>query len=354
MALPNYTANQFMGRFIVVNGQLYEKDNVMRADILNDYIPVTENVGNVMERAREVGYTNVDPTTGNAISDSSFDKPQEEAKSPVLAQGIPERDLDEYIASGGITGIPGGSSSSSGSGGGSGSSGGLNLPSTGDPGLDQLTGELENYLNELEKRGQVLNPNIVLDEKTLAKFTKQAEQEINPYYSSQLKAARESLLYNTGYSRSEVLQNEADLERQYKTAFKQTGESAADRGFALSGIRQQEEGELATNAQNQINAGRRTLDFNTGNQARTFAQTYGTSNMPTLDISGAPSITGGETNFNRQGPSRSLYTLDPAIYDGLTGSQEFERRGQVSSRASQLEEAFRGNQALTQQRALTL
>lgn len=351
--LPNYTANKYMGRFIMVNGQLYEKDNVTNETILNDYIPVTTNVGNVMERARQVGYTNVDPATGNPVSDSSLDKPQTETTSPTLATGVSQRNIDDYISGGGITGVPGGTSSSSGTSTSS-SSGGLNLPSTGDPLLDQTLGQLENYLNELEKRGQVLNPNIQLDASTLAKFTKQAEQEINPYYSTQLKSARESLLYGAGYSRDEVLRNEQDLEKQYGQQFKQLGESAADRGFAQSGIRQREEGDLATDTQNTINANRRQLEFNTGNQARQFAQTYGTSNMPTLDIGNTPSVFGGETGFNKPQGTRSLYQLDPNVYDGLVGSQQYEQRGAVKNRASELESAFRSNQALTQQRSLTL
>lgn len=228
------------------------------------------------------------------------------------------------------------------------------MPSTGDPALDATLGSLEEYIKELEKRGQVLNPNIVLDAKTLAQFTKQAEQEINPYYAGQLKMARESLLNSAGFSRDEVLRTEQQLEQQYQQRFRETGESAADRGFALSGIRQREEGQLATDTQRVIDSNRRKLEFDTGNAARGFAQQYGTSNMPTLNIGATPSITGGENKFSTNPGTRSLYQLDPGVYQGLVGSQEFEQRGAVRNRASQLEEAFRSNQALQQARSLTL
>ena len=242
------------------------------------------------------------------------------------------------------------------SGGSLGSSGGsaLNLPSTGNPQLDATLASLENYMKELEKRGQVLNPNIKLDATTLAKFTKQAESEINPYYSTQLKLARENLLTNAGYSKDEVLRNEQELEKQYKTAFRQTGETAADQGFALSGQRVRQESELAQNTQNTIDSNRRKLSFDTGQNVRNYAQQFGSSNIPTLDIGNAPTITGGETGFSKPSGNRSLYSLDPNVYDGLVGSQQYEQTAAIRNRSSQLEEAFRSNQALDQQRLLTL
>lgn len=225
---------------------------------------------------------------------------------------------------------------------------------TGNPELDAMLGSLEKYLQELEKRGQVLNPNIKIDEKTLAQFTKQAEQEIDPYYRTQLAAAREKLMANAGYARDEIVRNEQELDRKYQQDFRQLGESAADRGFALSGIRQREEGNLATDTQNTINTNRRNLEFDLGNTARDFAMAYGSTNMPNIDIGNAPRVLGGENKFASTPGNRNLYQLDPNVYAGLVGSQEFERRGNVRNRASQLESAFRSNQALTQQRSLTL
>lgn len=244
--------------------------------------------------------------------------------------------------------------SGSGASGGTGSGGGLGGVSTGNPVLDATLGSLEKYLKELEKRGKVLNPNIQLDAKTLAQFTKQAEQEINPYYSSQLKLARESLLSSAGYSRDDVLRTEEELERQYKTQFKELGESAADRGFAQSGIRNVEEQELAGNTQRTVDDNRRKLEFNVENSARQFAQAYGSKELPSVSIGERPLIGAGETGFSKQAGSRQLYSLDSGIYDSLIGSQEFERRGAVKSRSSELESAFRSNQALQQQRSLTL
>lgn len=229
-----------------------------------------------------------------------------------------------------------------------------NVASTGDPALDATLASLNGLIAQLAARGQVINPNIKIDEATLAKFTKQAEAEINPYYATQLKLARERLLTDAGYSRDEILKNEQDLERQYKTAFRGIGESAADQGFALSGLRQRSESELAQNVNDTIAKGRRDLSFKLGDQAAQFAQQFGGRETPTVNIADMPTVASGELGFNRGGQQRSLYTLDPNIYDSLIGEQQFANRGAVKNRAAELEQAFRSNQALDQQRSLVL
>lgn len=220
--------------------------------------------------------------------------------------------------------------------------------------FQDILDSLEEYLDELEKRGEVINPNIEITPERMAEFTRQAEGEINPYYSSQLKLARETLLRSVGYSTDEILRQEQDAENTYKRQFRTLGEDAADVGFALSGIRQRQEGELAQDTQKTLEERRRSLEFNTGSDVRNFAQLYGATELPNFEIAKGPNVLAGESSFSRPGGTRSLYNLDPAIYSGLVGSQEFERRGAVKTRASELEEAFRSNEALKQQRQLTL
>lgn len=237
-------------------------------------------------------------------------------------------------------------------GGGTIGAGGVDL-STLSPEFKGLYDELEGYLKRLQENGQVLNPNIDITPDQVAAFTKQAETEINPYYSGQLKLAREDLLRSVGKATEDIGLSEADAQRKYGTGLRQLGETSADQGFAQSGLRNRAEGDLATDTQNSINANRRTLDFNTGSAVRSFAQKYGTSEVPQLNIGGSPAVSAGEPKFGT-GSSSSLYQLSPDVYNGLVGSEEYARRGAVSSRASQLEGAFRSNQAVAQQRTLTL
>lgn len=216
--------------------------------------------------------------------------------------------------------------------------------------FDAILIQMSKYLDELQKRGQVINPDVKLGPAQLAEFTHQAEAEINPYYSTQLKLARESLLRDVGYSTNEILQQEKAAEVTYNKRQRQLGENFANVGFAQSGLRTQGEQELASDTQTQLDAQRRKLAFNVGDVTRNFAQQYGGQEVPQFDIQNAPEVAGG--TFARPVGSRSLYTLDPAIYSGLVGSKQYEQRGAIRSRASQLEDVFRTGKALKQQRQL--
>lgn len=217
-----------------------------------------------------------------------------------------------------------------------------------------LMTELDGFLQQMQANGQVLNPNIELTPDKVAEFLAQAEREINPYYQGQLRLARESLLSSTGYSRDEVVREEERLEQKYGTRLRELGETSAERGFAQSGLRQRDERQLATDTQNTIEDTRRKLSFDAANEGRQFAQRYGTTELPNFDIGETPTVRAGESRFSRSGGTRSLYQLSPDIYQGLIGSEEFNRRGAVSSRASGLEEAFRTGQSINQQRQLVI
>lgn len=222
------------------------------------------------------------------------------------------------------------------------------------PELVGLYTQLEDYLDELEKKGMVLNPNVEITPEKLQEFTKQAETEINPYFSSQLKLSRESLLSDLGYSRQQIQLKEQDLERQYGKQLKGIGEQAAETGFAQSGRRVMEEKDLAYQTQRTLDDTRGAFAQNAGNAARTFAQQYGTSELPGFNLTSAPRALAGESTFQKDTREIPLYNLSSDVYDGLIGEQEFNRRGSVRNRASQLEEAFRTQQGTNQQRNLIL
>lgn len=234
---------------------------------------------------------------------------------------------------------------------------------------DQLTGvykELydaaKSYLDELKLRGQVVNGDIEITPEKVAEFMKRSEgdlgtflpyasKEILPYYQNQLKVAREGFLTDLGYSRDQVLRNELDLERQYGRAVRSLGEGAAESGFALSGVREREERELAGETQRNIESNRRQLTFGAQQAARQFAGTFGTAQTPAFTIGGAPRVSAGETSFARA-PEEALYNLSDETYKALKGSQEFEQEAAIRSRASGLEEAFRQGEQIKLQRKL--
>ena len=247
-------------------------------------------------------------------------------------------------------------------GGGQNASQGANLSNTGVPGGDSSTGSsvydellktLQQYLDELRKRGQAINPNIEITPEKLAEFTKLAESEIDPYYKTQLGLARETFLRDVGYTTGTLQRFEQDLERKYGQQVRQVGESAAERGFALSGIRGREEQDLATDVQRQIEDRRRELGFTAGTSARTFAQQYGGQAIPNIPTLGeAPRVLAGQEQFQKGTRELPFYELSPDVYQGLVGQKQFEQDAAKRTRIAELEQAERQRQAVQQSRDL--
>jgi hypothetical protein len=223
---------------------------------------------------------------------------------------------------------------------------------TGNKQLDEMLSVLRQQMEEMRARGQSVNPNIEITPERIAQFLTQAEQEINPYYQSQLKMAKEGYLSSVGYTRDEILRLEEDLTRKFKTGHRTLGEGMAEQGFTLSGMRQREERELAEGAQRQAEATRAAAAFQEQQRARQLASEWGTGAVSEFKLPEAPKFTASGQVI---GGSRDLpmFQLGGGFSD-LIGSREFERRGAVSQRQSQLETAERERLLAQEARKLTL
>lgn len=219
--------------------------------------------------------------------------------------------------------------------------------------LSPILNALDSQLTQLEQRGKVLNPAIDITPEKMAEFLTQAKSEINPYYSTLLNVARENLLRSAGLGIDEIREAESALERTYGQAFRTLGESAADRGFATSGIRQREEKELAMGTQDAINQSRRTLATTLGSDARAFAGEFGGAQIPgSPSLSAAPTVSAGEGKFGRSVTSLPVYNISDSILSGLKGTRQFQEEADITSRTAELESAERERLALQQGRAL--
>lgn len=225
-------------------------------------------------------------------------------------------------------------------------------------GLPQVTQQI---LDGMKAKGLTLNPNVPITPQTaqeflsfaannIGSFLGQAQKEIAPYYATQLKLAADSLGKSLGYNEEQLAQNEKDLQTRYSDTLKQIGVTSADQGFAQSGIRKLQEQNLATITQNDINQGRRNLAYNAGNAVASFAQRYGSTNLPNVGSSSMPRVLAGESNFDTSGPPSPFYQLSPDVYNGLTGSEQFAETSAEQQRASQLEGLY--NQQNTLSRTL--
>jgi len=227
-------------------------------------------------------------------------------------------------------------------------------PQTGDPALDSILASIETYIAKLEKQGKVINPYIEITPEKATELLSQAQTEISPYYSTQLKLARETLLRDAGYSTEEISRYETEAEKKYGTELRTLGETMAERGFALSGQRGAGEQDLARSYQQDIENKRRELEYNLGTKARTFAQNWGWGNMSIPTIPSIPQITTGESAWNRPGGNVPLYSISPETYSGLIGQKQYEEKAAEKTRAAELESAWKQNELAKQYRTLNL
>ena len=197
------------------------------------------------------------------------------------------------------------------------------------------------YLQKLYAQGYVINPAAQINAKTFAEFMDKASQEIDPYYASQFKLAKESFLRNVGYSTDEITRQEKDTEKKYGQKLRKLGEDFADTGFAQSGRRLESEQNLAEETQSDVDKARRNLSFNAGTAAREFTQSYGYGQTEIPGIGETPRVLAGQPSFQRENRNLPLYELSPSVYEGLVGTKQFEQRAAKQSRAYELEEAQR-------------
>ena len=225
-----------------------------------------------------------------------------------------------------------------------------------DPEIQAMLNALTTGLADLNKRGLMINPDVNFEDEPelMAKFLKQAETEIDPYYSTQLKLARESLFSELGYAGEEIQIKEVELERQYGKRVRRIGAEMAERGFAQSGARRLEEEELAQTTQSQIDAGRRALSQGAERGAREYAQLYGTPQLPQRELPLSPIAGIGTETFTKPSGTRPFYTLSPDIYEGLKGQRQYEQEAAKRTRIAELESDERIKRGIDELRKITL
>jgi hypothetical protein len=220
----------------------------------------------------------------------------------------------------------------------------------GNTGLDGILGSLQQLL---QGGGYQVPQGVEVTPELAASFMSQAQNEIHPYYASQLKIAKDTLLGQLGYTADQIAQQERQTQLTYGKALRTLGETSADQGFAQSGIRTRNETELANQAQLTLDSTRRASLQGALEKAQSFAQQYGGSlgDIPQRYIPGAATVTPGMETLQR-GPDSPLYSLSSDVYNGLTGEKQFEEQGYTLNRARGLEGDFRSLGANTANRSL--
>ena len=224
------------------------------------------------------------------------------------------------------------------------------------PDQQGLLQQLQSFLTKLQQNGQTINPNIQITPEQTAQFLSQAKNEIDPYYQNQLKISQDQLNQYLGYNEQQVIQNETLAQINYQNTLRNFDQSYADQGFAQSGGRNLANTNLATQTQIGLDQSRQAFQNSAYNAASNFAQQFGSENLPgsTQSITNEPRVISGSPNFLSDSNVSPVYSLSNNVYNGLTGSQQYQENVDVQNRANQLGQAYLQQQATQQQRSLTL
>jgi len=220
--------------------------------------------------------------------------------------------------------------------------------------LADMIAIMRDYLEQLKERGEMINPEIEITPEKMNEFIAQAALEIDPFYAGQLKLAREGFMRSAGFSSEDLERQEANIERTYGKDVRRLGESAAERGFATSGIRQREEAELAGETQRGIEERRRQVGFQAGTAGMEFARQYGAEALPTTTIGATPQVVAGQAGFERTGQRTRFYEISPSVFEGLIGERQREQEVAKTRRVGELESAFRTQEEIKALRNITL
>jgi hypothetical protein len=183
----------------------------------------------------------------------------------------------------------------------------------------------KDYVDNLAKQGQVINPDIEINQSIIDKFTEQAKTELGPYYNQIFSQAKSDMERASKQLADSYSSQERNLGEQYGKALEGTQESFARRGLSDSTMRTGAERELATQTERSLTDLQKGTEQAAENIGITGEREVGTANMPSLGSynTGARPILGqaGVYGITPSSQSRSLYTPQ----GGTTGTREQER-----------------------------
>lgn len=215
---------------------------------------------------------------------------------------------------------------------------------TGNKQLNDMLVQLGQYLDTTVAAGKVVNPAIELTPSQISGFLDQATKEISPYYASQINSIKDDVTKSIGN-----LQKQYDIQKQtseanFKSDLANQRENNAGSGLAFSGVRGQQENNLASAQQRTLDLAATQTEGQIGNSLRTTEGQIGSANLPT----NLPQFTSSTVSTQGAGGYTPGRTLDFSgattgnIYGTLPGQQLTDKR----KRQNELETAARQSRVL--------
>jgi len=207
------------------------------------------------------------------------------------------------------------------------------------PELADLYETMSGYIESLAEQGQQINPDIEITPELTEQFLTQAKDEFGEFFSGEQLGILTDLQRTLGRDIELTQRGEEDIGREFIGEFRETGESAAERGMAFSGSRLRSERELAEATNREIARGREDLAFGAGGSTLTAERAVGSEalggfSFPT--IKGAPMATRG----GLFGTSPQAGQVGSAT-GGILGTLPSQQQTAEQTRASELENVYR-------------
>jgi hypothetical protein len=208
--------------------------------------------------------------------------------------------------------------------------------------MNQSFDAMQSYVDTLTKSGKIVNPDIVFDEDTIARFTSQAKTELGPYWNQIFDQTASDI--KTGLTRigEDLNAYTQKLGKQFGQQLEQTQESFARRGLNFSSDRNKAEATLADTFNTALSTEQQTqeraaYDFGTKGE-RMIGSTLFPNGIPDYTTGAKAQLgTPGQYGFSTGTSRRALF--DPL--GNTTGSLESDRTFSEESRVVDLKNAKR-------------
>lgn len=207
------------------------------------------------------------------------------------------------------------------------------------PAMQQAYQAMTDYVTTLKEQNKVINPEVVIDDATVAKFREQATKELAPYYRQTFAQAEADLKYNIEQVKKSYETTTRDLSRAFGRQLESTQQNFADRGLTFGTEELKAEKGVAEDYNAQLESAARTAE----QQARAYGtageRSLGSAAFPNIDtsLSTASATLGGPGQYGLSfgTGSRSLFTP----VGGTTGTISQQQERDVTASTQQLTEA---------------
>jgi peptidoglycan hydrolase-like protein with peptidoglycan-binding domain len=193
---------------------------------------------------------------------------------------------------------------------------------TGNPAQDALLQELQTYITNQQNQGLTINPALNFDQATLDKFLTTAQNQVHPYYASQIAGIKADVLQALPGVMQDYNNKIADTTQTFQNDLSNSRESNANAGLAFSGSRAKGELGMADTQNRNLQSLSTTYGNQLYNLGSTAEQKLGAANTPSLGSLNTYSANlGGNGSIDSTG-STTPYTPGQYQIGSLTNEEQ--------------------------------